>query len=163
MKNMILILLSLTFMFMAGCSDVEENGVASTDVAENQSTEESSEIHPQCIYEDDYVKVDFVKMIEEESIQGMGYIAVDFENKSEKEITIYPKDSAVDDVMVQYMSGIPGTMTAGKKFHQNWFFSLENAGIESVDDVDSLSFSLWIVDADMNTLAESEEIQIQLQ
>ena len=162
MKSMMLVLLGLALMLMAGCSDVEENNAVSTGAVENQGIEENSATQTQCIYEDDYVKVNFVKVFEEESIQGMGYIAVDFENKSEKEITVYPKDSAVNDVMVQYMSGIPGTMTAGKKFHQSWFFALENVGIESVDNIDSLSFALWIVDADMNTLTESEEIQVQL-
>lgn len=159
MRKMFYIVCIILMLCTACSSNTNSNN---TDSELNNNPSNNQEVTEQVVYEDTYAKVVFQKLHEEPSIEGMGYIDLKFENKTDQEITIYPKDSAVNDTAVQYMSGIPGTMASGQKFNQSWFFSFENAGISELSEVNELSFSLWIVDENMNTLGETDVITVAI-
>ena len=117
---------------------------------------------PAYFYEDDFVAGSFVEVFEESSVSGTGYIKVSFTNKADQEITVYPVNSSVNDTMVQYLSGTPAKMQAGKSIKQVWFFSYENAGISELEDIEKLEFSLLIVDENTKTLAETPIVSVKV-
>lgn len=115
----------------------------------------------QVFYEDDILKATFIDVVEEMA-PGNAYIRVVFENKSDNDITVFPSESSVNDTMVQYFSGTFATMKAGKKLNYACFFPLENANISSVDEIEKLEFSLKIDDENMNQLAMTDTITIEV-
>ena len=158
MKKMLSLFLIFTILFsVSACSD---SGAESEDNPEESSASVSDT--SQVVYEDEYAKVTFVELYEVSSVPDTGYIRLIFENKSDQEITIYPKDTAVNDTAVMYASGFPGTMQAGENFNQSWFFTFANAGISELSEVEKLKFSLWIVDENTETLVETERIEVIL-
>ena len=126
-----------------------------------EGQDKSSEAE-QVFYEDENLKATFIDVIEQDIMPGYAYIRVTFENKSDGEITVLPIDYSVNDTIVQYASGMLATMGAGKKLNYAWFFPMTNAGINSVDEIETLEFSLEIDDEHMSQLAKSNLITIQV-
>lgn len=113
-------------------------------------------------YEDDILKATFLNVSEQVGLDGVGYIGVIFENKSDAEITVLPMDSAVNDTAVMYFSGIPATMQGGKTLNFAWGFYFDKAGITSIDEIENLEFSLEIDDEFMNQLVRTDIITIEV-
>ena len=150
-----MVILSVLFLF-PGCSP-------SIAPVSNDAQETSSEpAMEQVFYEDDILKATFIDVVEQELVPGCAYIRVVFENKSDNDIIVIPSESSVNDMMVQYFSGTPASMKAGKKLNYAWFFSLETANISSVDEIEKLEFSLKIDDANMHQIAETGVINIEV-
>ena len=81
-------------------------------------------------------------------VDSFGYpmIQMWFENKSDHEITVYPIDSSVNDVMVTYTSGAPATMLPGKSCGQAWGFNQHTVGITKASEIKNVEFGLMYDD-----------------
>lgn len=112
------------------------------------------------LYEDDLVKISYVEVFEEKSVPDMCYLRLLVENKSDQEITVYLKDSSVNDTMVQMLSGTPMTIEAGKQSQQPFCFSYKNLDVTQVSDISKIEFKAWIVDANTATLEETGNLEI---
>lgn len=157
MKQSIALVLSLVMVFsLAACSSGENTQDSSAD---NTSQEETS--NP-VVYEDEYVKVIFTGMTENESVPDTAIACFSLENLSDQEITVYPADSSVNDTMVMFLSGFPATMQAGKKFNQGWFFTFQNVGVSELSEITQLEFSLRIVDSEFTDLVKTDILTVDV-
>ena len=154
-KFVSLVLAFAMLLLLPSCGSSSETG--------SQEKEETPEtVTEQVFYEDDILKATFVDVIEQEIAPGNVYIRVVFENKSDHDISVFPSESSVNDMMVQYFSGTFATMKAGKKLNYAWFFPLENASISSIKEIEKLEFSLEIDDENMHQIVKTDMITIEV-
>lgn len=102
------------------------------------------------IYENEYIRATYLGIG-----NSFGYISLDvkLENKTDREITVVPLDSSVDDNMVQFLSGVPATMQGYKSMNQAWLIGNEPQ--------DNIEFKFGILDENWNELAVTDVIRIE--
>lgn len=134
MKKLTIIALSAILVLLSGCGADAAQG---TDTSPTPSQETSSTV----IADQDGVTVTYTGAKLEQYIPGQKdgyalYVGVTIDNTTDKDITIYPTDSSVNDVMKPALSAMPMNVLAGKKLVTSFFFTkLEDVGLESVDDI----------------------------
>ena len=144
MKKVAMVLCMFLFAFtLSACDELE------TESTPTESTE-SVKSADKVIVDNEYLKATYMGIEEQFGVVTM---VVNLENKTDGEITVLPMDSSVDDKMVQFVSGIPGTMQAGKSFTQGW-------AIGSVPQK-NVEFRLSVFDEEMNELYSSDIIKIE--
>lgn len=109
------------------------------------------------VYDGETFKATYLGITELDSVPGVCYIQMKFENKTDQEITVYPQDSSVNDTMVQYLGGVPATMQGGKNINYSMFFYLEKAGLSDISEVKTLEFKLT---ADFNETSDTITINV---
>ena len=150
MKRILLAVVILSVViFTIGCStgETSDNG--------------SSEILEQVLVDNDVVKVTYLKLFEEPSIPETCYIQLKVENKSDKTLTIYPKDAYVNGTSVVIGSGIPMELVTGKNSQTPFFFTYKNLGITSIDEIQNVEFKIWAMDEDFETVIETDVLKIE--
>ena len=143
----LLMLLPVVFALSACSSSTGNAGQASekttkTENLKDTENQERTEAQENVVYEDDNIKASFVEVSE---VAGQISMAFALENKSDHEITVYPMNSSVNDVMVQFVSGIPATMQPGKKANQVWMANPDVVGAKA-DDVKSIELCFYYDD-----------------
>nr|DAG70386.1 MAG TPA: periplasmic binding protein [Caudoviricetes sp.] len=134
---------------MVGCSD------GATDQPDDGET--GGQTVEKVVYDGETFKATYLGITELDSVPGVCYIQMKFENKTDQEITVYPQDSSVNDTMVQYLGGFPATMQGGKNINYSMFFYLEKAGLSDISEVKTLEFKLT---ADFNETSETITINV---
>lgn len=134
---------------------VAANGSANSQTEE--SVQDTTPAVSEVIFDSDNIKITYTGMeltqyLENQPEAYMLTVSLTIENSSGYDITVYPVDASVNDVMKTATSGIPLDVLSGKKSITGFFFAnLEGTGIDSVDDmadVKTIEFSLSIVDTD---------------
>lgn len=111
--------------------------------------ETEAEVDEYVICDNEYLRATFLGIGD-----SFGYVTLDvkLENKTDGEITVIPMDSSVDDVMVQFLSGLPATMQGHKSMNQAWLIGSEPQN--------NIEFKLWIVDENWSDLYKTETIRL---
>lgn len=136
----ITVALLISLCFLTACSgSADSSGSTGNSSAKSETSAESDSQKAQVVYEDDSLKAEYLGVSD-----NAGYVLINmhFENKTDGEMTVLPMDSSVNDVAVQYTSGMPATMQAGKTCNQSWTFNQDTVGIKTSDEVKSLQFKL---------------------
>lgn len=136
----ITVALLISLCFLTACSgSADSSGSAGSSSAKSETSAETDSQKAQVVYEDDSLKAEYLGVSD-----NAGYVLINmhFENKTDGEMTVLPMDSSVNDVAVQYTSGMPATMQAGKVCNQSWTFNQDTVGIKTSDEVKSLQFKL---------------------
>ena len=161
MKKIISAALLISLCFLTACgssssssSDASSKSQSSASTSEATTEDSSSQKSGQVIYEDDNLKAEYLGVSD-----NAGYIMINmhFENKTDGELTVYPMDSSVNGVTVQYTSGMPATMQGGKVCNQSWAFNQDTVGIKTSSEVKSLQFKLNFGD----TTTDNIDITVQ--
>lgn len=86
---------------------------------------------------------------------AFGYMSLDvkLENKTDREITVVPLDSSVDNNMVKFVSSTPTTMQGHKSMNQAWLIGNEPQ--------DNIEFKFGILDENWSELAVTDVIRIE--
>lgn len=119
---------------------VEQESSEISSTQEDQEPEQTNKGREQLLVDDDFVKVSFIEVFEEPSIEGVFYFRLCVENKTEKTVTIYLEDSSVNKVSTLALSGIPMTIQPGSKSLTPFFFSYKSLDISSIDELEEISF-----------------------
>lgn len=147
--------LSLAFC-LTSCGESQKDSAQTQDPTESAQTQQSEVV----FYDGEYLKAIYIGVTEQDAIPDTAYVQVQFENKSDEEITITPTKSAVNDTQVQYLGGLPATIQPGKKLSYSWFFTFQNAGISSIEDIETLETALQILNSDWSTLEETDVLEL---
>jgi hypothetical protein len=125
---------------------------------QNQEQEESIEKEDEeeeiVLVDNDIIKATYKGLTYEKSVD-MNYMLVYFENKTDGEITVYPKDSSVDDEMIMFGSGIPTTMQGHKNMNQAFIIGQKTP-------TDNIELKFRVEDGDFNELLETDVIHIDI-
>lgn len=151
----------------ASGSEATSGNAQESQMAETPSTEEAGDDTEEAneetvLIDDDVIKITFKSLGENALVEGYAVISLSYENYTDKEITVYPKNAYVNDTQITMTSGVPTTMAAGKKSQNPIGFYYATVGLESIDEVESVELSFWIVDEDFNTVEETESVSLPL-
>lgn len=147
MKRIVAVMFMILAIGLTGCGS---NGTTVVDT-EKQEVE---------VYEDDYIKVSYIEIFEEKSVQGACYLKFNVENKSDEKITVYPIDSYVNDSSVQMGSGVPMTIEPGKQSQNPFYIPYSNAGVENMDAIEKIELKLMLMNESSETIEETDVITV---
>lgn len=160
MKKFIIILLAVSLLVLSSCDSITTSGEGtSTDTtADTPSPSESNE---EVLYEDEAVKVTFMEIFELPELVGSCYLRLKVENKSDKNVTVYLKDTYVNDTAQLMGSGVPMVLAPGKNSQAPFFFGYANLGISSKDEVKKIEFKVWLTGDNSETVVETESLIVE--
>lgn len=160
MKKFIVILLAASLLVLSGCDSITTSGEGtSTDTTTDASS--PSESNEEVLYEDEVVKVTFMEIFELPELVGSCYLRLKVENKSDKNVTVYLKDTYVNDTAQLMGSGVPMVLAPGKNSQAPFFFGYTNLGISSKDEVKKIEFKVWLMDDNSDTVVETESLIVE--
>ena len=160
MKKFLTVMLLIGALMLSGCETTVasgEGGGADT-TTDTQSLINSEE---EVLFENEIVKVAFVEIFEAPGVVGTCYLRLKVENKSDKTVTVYLKDTYVNDSAQLIGSGVPMVLAPGKNSQSPFFFGYTNLDISGKDDVKKIEFKVFLLDGDSNTVLETESLSVE--
>lgn len=119
------------------------------------------EVSEQVLVDNEYMKVTFIEIFEESSVQGTGYLRLKVENKTDKTVTVYPKDVYVNDTSTILGSGVSMKLAPGKNSQAPFIIFYGNLGITSKDEIEKIEFKLSFEDENYDLVTETESLVIE--
>lgn len=141
--------------------DSSDTTTDDTTIQSSETTNEKDDYKK--IYEDKYIKASYIDCYEEEAVEGCAYLALKIENKSNKTFMVSLSDTSINDTMVNTGSGLPMIIKPSKNSRQPFTLFTGAAGINSVDEIKTISFKILLLDNDtVDTIEETKEIEINV-
>ena len=144
MKRVIAFIVVSMLLFLVGCG--------TTPIVEKEESLMN-------IYNDENMSVDFIK-ITDSIVAGNFELYIKVQNKTDKAVTVYLQDVSINGSMVQVGSGVPCDIIAGANRTHGFFGRLDLAGVSSADDVEKITFKIWLVDEDFNTIVTTADLEV---
>lgn len=120
---------------------------------DGQSTQGSIEIA-----NDSYVTAEFEKIYEAPGVEGVFYVSLNVQNKTDKTIWVYlDKASVNQETVSMVMTGTPLYIAPGNSGRTGFIFPMGQLSIDSASDVRNITFDL--VTADEATLDEIDRVK----
>lgn len=154
MKRIMVFILVAVFMLLVGCSAVDT-------ATKTTATETSEKDEPVNVYEDENIRVDFIK-IANSILDGNFELYMKTQNKTDKKVTVYLQDVSLNGAVVQVGSGVPCEMIAGANRTHSWFGRLDLAGVNSADDIKTITFKVRMVDEEFNTIITTTDLEVTI-
>ena len=160
MKKFLAIVLLFCMLVLSGCISMD----TPSDDSGNKPTEDNSQSNNdiQVLVDNEDIKVSFIEIFEEPSISGAGYLRLKVENKTDKTVTVYPKDTYVNDTSVIFGSGMAMKLAPGKNSQAPYIIFYGNLGITSKDEIQKIEFKLTFDDENYDKIVETETLVIDL-
>ena len=155
MKKFLALFLSVILLLsLVACSD------SPADQPDEEGNEQSSE---QVIYDGDSVKATFMNAYDEPSIDGVFYLQILFENKTNSRIWVYLDDASVNGYSTTVMSALPMEIDPGNKSKQPFVIPYANLDTDNIDGVKDISFKICAEDTeDHNSILKTDSLTITL-
>ena len=134
---------------------VDNSGLISLQTSAAQGFEQPVDDSGELIYEGNGVRV-INKGLKDDGIWD-GTLVLFVENSSQKQLTVHSEDVSINGFMVSdsfYTELRPGT----RCIEGLYLLSLEDAGIESIEEIENIEFALKLIDDNWNTLAKTDPI-----
>ena len=144
-KTLAIVLALVLLLLITACSENETNTIADSQTIPADAIVQSDVV----VYEDNSLKVTFKGVSD---IAGQIGMTFSLENKSNEEIMVFPMNSSVNDVMVQFVSGIPASIQPGKTFNQVWMANPEVVGVSNSSEVTVIEFVLTFEDTETEVI-----------
>lgn len=110
------------------------------------------------IANDGYVSAEFEKIYETPGVEGVFYVSLNMQNKTDKTIWVYLDKASVNKESVSMVStGVPLYIAPGNSGRTGFIFPMAQLSIESASDVRNITFDL--VAADEATLDEIDRVK----
>lgn len=110
------------------------------------------------IANDGYVSAEFEKIYEAPGVEGVFYVSLNVQNKTDKTIWVYLDKASVNKESVSMVStGVPLYIAPGNSGRTGFIFPMAQLSIDSASDVRNITFDL--VAADEATLNEIDRVK----
>ena len=110
------------------------------------------------IANDSYVSAEFEKIYEAPGVEGVFYVSLNVQNKTDKTIWVYLDKASVNKESVSMVStGVPLYIAPGNSGRTGFIFPMSQLSINSASDVRNITFDL--VTADEATLDEIDRVK----
>ena len=110
------------------------------------------------IANDSYVSAEFEKIYEAPGVEGVFYVSLNVQNKTDKTIWVYLDKASVNKESVSMVStGVPLYIAPGNSGRTGFIFPMAQLSINSASDVRNITFDL--VAADEATLDEIDRVK----
>lgn len=132
----------------------------------SQSTNQTQESKKTLIYEDDYIKASYIKVysdpIVDASVEGVVYLQLLVENKSNQKLTVSLSNAAVNGMSTTIGSGMPMTILPSNSSQQPFIIFTKNTNVQKADDINKLQFSFYLMDENVNTVEETKVLTLNI-
>lgn len=113
------------------------------------------------LVEEDSISAKFIKVYEEDYIEGMLYFALEVENNLDEQVWVACDSAEFNGYSTLVMSGVPLTINAGTKGIGAFFVNEENISLENLEDLEEMKFKIVVYSSDsMDELYRSDELCI---
>lgn len=110
------------------------------------------------IANDSYVSAEFEKIYEAPGVEGVFYVSLNVQNKTDKTIWVYLDKASVNKESVSMVStGVPLYIVPGNSGRTGFIFPMAQLSVDSASDVRNITFDL--VTADEATLDEIDRVK----
>lgn len=110
------------------------------------------------IANDSYVSAEFEKIYETPGVEGVFYVSLNVQNKTDKTILVYLDKASVNKESVSMVStGVPLYIAPGNSGRTGFIFPMAQLSVDSASDVRNITFDL--VTADEATLDEIDRVK----
>lgn len=175
MKKLLAMILVLCLFAFTACSDESaastagDAGEASNttqadsgkEKAETASSKEQPKSSSKSIYDDDKISASFVRKYDVPDVKGMFYFDIEVQNKTDKKISIYLKDSYVNGTTFQTMSGTPMDILPKKNSAHAFIGAYKGTGISSVDKIKKIGFKIYVTDENAKEIETTKAVEIK--
>ena len=145
---------AIVVLSLSGRMDV---GGMSGEQAQDKQTQTQSQGSVE-IANDSYVSAEFEKIYEAPGVEGVFYVSLNVQNKTDKTIWVYLDKASVNKESVSMVStGVPLYIAPGNSGGTGFFFPMAQLSIDSASDVRNITFDL--VAADEATLDEIDRVK----
>ena len=145
---------AIVVLSLSGRMDV---GGVSVEQAQDKQTQTQSQGSIE-IANDSYVSAEFEKIYEAPGVEGVFYVSLNVQNKTDKTIWVYLDKASVNKESVSMVStGVPLYIAPGNSGRTGFIFPMAQLSIESASDVRNITFDL--VAADEATLDEIDRVK----
>lgn len=146
-------------------SDGDSSGNTTNNSGKIESSQEVNDT-AKPIFEDEYIKASFVKVYNDKavdmSVEGVSYMQLLVENKSNQSLTIGFKNAAINGMSTTIGSGLPVTVLPGNSSQQPFILFTKNTGVTSADDISKIQFSFCLMDENAHIVDETETVTINV-
>lgn len=143
----------------------DDGSTTATSDIETSTSQTEKKDYP-VIYEDNYVKVSYIKVFSDETVdqyvEGVAYLQLRVENKSKQTFTVSMTKAAINGMSTTIGSGLPMTILPGNSSEQPFILFTKNTGVSNADDIEKLQFSLYLFDENINSIEETKNISIKI-
>lgn len=116
------------------------------------------------LFEDDNLKVTFLKAYEDSNIDGMFYLQLNVENNYSKKVVVMLENPIVNGYNTTTLGAVPMEIDSGAQNKTPFFYNEENVGMKKLDDLKNIKFNVCIYDSEtMNKLFSSDQITINFE
>ena len=145
---------AIVVLSLSGRMDV---GGVSVEQAQDKQTQTQSQGSIE-IANDSYVSAEFEKIYEAPGVEGVFYVSLNVQNKTDKTIWVYLDKASVNKESVSMVStGVPLYIAPGNSGRTGFIFPMAQLSIDSASDVRNITFDL--VAADEATLDEIDRVK----
>lgn len=145
---------AIVVLSLSGRMDV---GGVSVEQAQDKQTQTQSQGSIE-IANDSYVSAEFEKIYETPGVEGVFYVSLNVQNKTDKTIWVYLDKASVNKESVSMVStGVPLYIAPGNSGRTGFIFPMAQLSIDSASDVRNITFDL--VAADEATLDEIDRVK----
>ena len=145
---------AIVVLSLSGGMDV---GGMSGEQAQDKQTQTQSQGSIE-IANDSYVSAEFEKIYEAPGVEGVFYVSLNVQNKTDKTIWVYLDKASVNKESVSMVStGVPLYIAPGNSGRTGFIFPMSQLSINSASDVRNITFDL--VTADEATLDEIDRVK----
>lgn len=145
---------AIVVLSLSGGMDV---GGMSGEQAQDKQTQTQSQRSIE-IANDSYVSAEFEKIYEAPGVEGVFYVSLNVQNKTDKTIWVYLDKASVNKESVSMVStGVPLYIAPGNSGRTGFIFPMAQLSINSASDVRNIIFDL--VAADEATLDEIDRVK----
>ena len=127
--------------------------------SEGVSNDSVTEAETKTVYSDESISVDFIK-VSNSVVSGNFEMYIKAQNKTDKDITVYLKDVTINGFAVPIGSGVPCDIVAGANRIHGFLGRLDLAGVSSADEITKITFKIWVVDSDSNTIITTTDLEV---
>lgn len=142
-------------------SESEPNTSAATTSEQVESKQNTEPEVETVLVDDDVISAEFLGFEDHPELE-MFLVKLRVTNKTDQKLWVYLDEASVNDEMMQLiMSGVPLKILPEKKGANSFIFYYKQTSIESFDDVESVSFKIFVKnDETMADIENTEEITI---
>ena len=116
------------------------------------------------LFENDNLKVTFLKAYEDDNAKGMLYLQLNVENNYKQRITVMLENPVVNGYNTTTLGAIPMEIDSGAQNKTPFIYNEENVSIDKLDDLKNIKFNITIYDSEtMSNLFTSEQIVIDFE
>lgn len=148
---------AIVVLSLSGRMDV--GGVSGERVQDEQAQDKQGSAQGSIeIANDGYVSAEFEKIYETPGVEGVFYVSLNVQNKTDKTIWVYLDKASVNKESVSMVStGVPLYIAPGNSGRTGFIFPMSQLSINSASDVRNITFDL--VTADEATLDEIDRVK----